>query len=433
MTTRTHKGLTGTLPVSVAVLMISATFLSPRFNVGGRGAGSIDLRAEDIVTVFLFLTIVLGALLRTKIIIIDRRIAIAALSYFITLSLSSIWAVASGELDMVLSSLHTLKMFQYALVGWMVYYVVCTNKFSGERLWNAMCWGAIVLGGINVLQAVSGAWRAYGVENGPFPNGGTFLAILPMLLFSLLNRGIRPLTTAAFVLSWIGVAVSGSRASFFGALAGVVLIGFLSIMRRQRKRHFVRLLVIVLVSAVLFGVVLSDSVAYQRILESLRIVTDGVASVSSLRARIEIQRPAWNAAIGERPLIGWGAGSFRVADSLYYRLLLESGVLGMLTFFGLIASLVISIRKRSRVAGHLSCAITLAYLVAGYAAESLFVAKPAMLFWICQGWLLGMARTGLFDTACDIRSSVDRPESSLLMSAHGRYGKDGNPGEATAS
>ncbi|GAA0398404.1 hypothetical protein Acor_34360 [Acrocarpospora corrugata] len=166
------------------------------------------------------------------------------------------------------------------------------------------------------------------------------------------------------VLALTGIALlgSGARGAMIAALAGLVVVGLL-----QNRRLLVGL------GALVVAIVVAVPAVVDRFADLAEIRTEGGLEANSLVWRFD----HWGQALellGLNPVTGTGLGTTRLiiykeVHNDYLRALVESGLLGLLTYLGLLAALVVTAVLALRATGPVrglerGCAVAFAGCVA---------------------------------------------------------------------
>jgi O-antigen ligase len=199
-----------------------------------------------------------------------------------------------------------------------------------------------------------------------------------------------------------GIAVSYSRSAWLGAAIGVLMI-LLALVRSKRA-----LLVIVIILGVIgtsaiyfsFNTIKNSDLSYYLLHQS----TDAQYSSNSTTqhetafslALTTLKRHPWGFGLGSSGPASFHGGVANIPENYYLQLALETGVIGLLAFLGIIGVLgwrLFRERHRSLIA------LALFGALVGLSVENLFLhgwadSSTAFVFWIMAGSYVGSLREG---------------------------------------
>jgi O-antigen ligase len=276
--------------------------------------------------------------------------------------------------------------------------------------------------GADISFTVAGHLRAFASTSGPF-HLGIYLAgtiVLGVVLWPLAGRRQRVGLAVALLIMILGLGFTVTKGNWFGAVAGV---GFVLLVggRLRRLRRLVPL-------ALAAGVVLVTVVAPAIIaLDPTGAVALGISDVlNPTRAQTFILRAAsWQQviipAILDHPWLGYGTGAAGegvqhnvvaggglgfYSHSLYFKIPLEMGMLGLVIFLVLMGAvlwrgwyMVARVRDPFLRAVLLWClGFAVAMLVSCIVGPMLDAYPANMLFWFALGLV---SRIGLLDRQAD--------------------------------
>lgn len=330
-------------------LLIFSMLLGPEVIVGGIGKGSmlgrgLTLRLDDFLIVIVGLAWLaktalykeLGLVFRTP---LNRPIAAYAFTVFFATGLG----MMAGRVKLLGGSLFSLKYIEY----FVVYFMVVNNlreRRQLERFLLALLVTAAIVSVIGILQIPSGERVSAPFEGkGGEPNtfGGYLVFMLALVAgLYLTSASLERKVLLAFlaVLIILPLLFTLSRASY---LALIPLASALFIYS-DRKRFLASLFVFGLILAPF----LTPKVVVDRILFTFtqpfyptQIQVGGIRFDTSTSDRLR----AWYEAVFEdwpkHPLFGYGVTGYHFLDAQYPRVLVETGVIGLMAFLWLQLSL----------------------------------------------------------------------------------------------
>ena len=331
--------------------------------------------------------------------------------------------------------LQTVVYTAYAALAWLAADVA--SRGGAGRVIGALLVGTFLTAGFSLqeylihFRAGDPGWRVFGHPPGAvFPLGFTnanFLAgyLTPALLLTFglaltLPEAFKPgmwVLVTAFLTATLGgaLSVTGSRGGLLALGAGGVVLALMALLRGELRSGATLLRLLVLGSVLAAGLgLLSGTLRGRQTAGTAAPLPKELCPQSDMSAAGESNRfrvLTWQgtAAMGrERPLLGWGAGSFetsyaghalagftRHAHSGYLQLFAEEGVPGVLAWLALLALALPALWKAPcgaagwwvpGVAGALAAAA-----VHNVFDSLLFVPAVGMLTWTLLGLSYGGA------------------------------------------
>jgi len=328
--------------------LIVAMLLSPQFSVGNTRlatrARPVTLRLDDFLIVIISVTWFLkNAFYKELNLIRSTPLNGAIWIYSLSCVLSTLVGILTGNVEIRSGALFVLKYIEYFVIFWMVINAIHDEQ-KVRRYLVVMLTVTLIVSIVAIIQI------PYGQRvNAPFegekgePNtlGGYLLFILSLLMGLIFcTEQYRKTFIVLSGVIFIPFLFTLSRASYLGFLPVVLLFPWL--VRRKILMLWVvlGLLIIVAFPKVLPKPVL-DRVAYtfnqspqkaQTVLMGKRLDTSTSARYQSFIAAVD--------AFLEKPLLGWGVTGWGFIDSMYFRTLVETGLLGLASFFYLIYRII---------------------------------------------------------------------------------------------
>lgn len=331
-------------------LLIISMLLGPQFLVGdetiaaARGRPGITLRVDDFLLLIIgfswFLKTAirkeLGLFLKTP---LNRPIAY----YFVVCLISTLFGYMMGRVKGAAGFFFVLKYFEYFIVYFMAVNHLKEKK-QIERFLFTMLAVCFVVCLIAIYQIPAG-----GRVSAPFegdhgePNtlGGYLVLMLSITVGLILHYGTNKeklMMAFLILLIVISLAATHSRSSWLalGPMA-LTLIYFY-----EKKLT----LITVLLAVVLMSPFILPSGVKERALytftqpkEAGQITVGNVRIDTSTSARIE----SWKNVLGRdfinHPILGYGITGYYFVDAQYARVLAETGIMGIVTFFILLYSI----------------------------------------------------------------------------------------------
>jgi hypothetical protein len=330
-------------------LVIFSMLLSPQIGSGGMVAEGrrIVIRSEDIlllVVAFSWLakTAVnkeLGLTLKTP---LNRPI----LAYVAATAIATLIGYMTGTVAGFGGAFYVLKYVEY----FVVYYMVVNNLVDRRQAWRlvtAAFLTAVIVSLIGLTQIPTGQRVSApfeGKEGEPNTFGGYLLLLIAV-------AGGIALETARLKTRAIYLAVTGlmtipfmftlSRTSYVGAIPAVATIAVLT----SRRRLMIIGLIVMLVASPAVFTMLPESVTKrvhytfepERGQPTVRVGAVGLDPSTS--ARLISIKQAFEG-FSHRPIFGYGVTGFAFMDQQFARTLVETGIVGLVTFLALIWALL---------------------------------------------------------------------------------------------
>jgi len=321
-------------------ILIFSMLLGPEFVVGatagatlGRG---VTLRVDDFILVIIGFSWLarmaiykeLGFFLRTP---LNKPIAL-----YITVCLLSTFLGALFErVNLKTGFFFVLKYFEYMVVYFMVVNHLQDKKQIRYFLW-ALLFTCVVVSFFGISQIPGG-----GRVSAPFegevgePNtfGGYLLFMMAVTIGLVLTSNLwrdRIIYGGISTIAFIPFLFTQSRASYLAFFPMLIAFVWLS---EKRKLILLFLLFIVALLPLIAPQEVKDRVAYTFTQQSQRgqIQVGDVTLDTSTSARLL----SWEHAVGDavnHPILGFGVTGYEFLDAQYPRVLVETGVVGMISF-----------------------------------------------------------------------------------------------------
>ncbi len=325
------------------VLLLSM-LLSPEVILGGKGGlaeqREVSVRIDDFVILIIAFTWFaktaihkeLGLVSKTP---LNRPIA----AYMSACALTTAWGVAFGHVGPVSGLFYLLKYLEY----FFVFYIAVNNvrtKAQTQRLVAVALVTAAIVAVIGIAQIPSGQRVSAPFEGDsgePNTLGGyliLMMAIAAGLAAESKRARLKVAGAALVVLMLVPFAYTLSRASYLALMpAALVLVA-----RASRRAVLIPLVLVALLILPYFA----PKVVVQRVQYTFKTqygqptVRIGQAgfdpSTSERLLSFKEALQAWTS----RPILGFGITGFRFMDAQYPRTLVETGVVGFLTFVWMI-------------------------------------------------------------------------------------------------
>jgi len=328
-------------------ILIFSMLLSPEFIVGttegaslGRG---ITLRVDDFVILLIGLTWIakmavnkeLGLFLRTP---LNKPIAYYILICLISTLLGSLFL----KVDLKTGFFFVLKYFEYMLIYFMVVNHLKTMKQARTYLWALLITCAIV-SVIGIMEVPEGG-RVSAPFEGEVGEPNTFggylvfmISIASGLLLTTTSFRLQMIYGFLTILFIIPLFLTGSRSSYLGIIFVALALVWLSEKRR-----------LVLMALILGGLALPfvapktlterASFTFQQREQPGQLKMGGARIDTSTTARLQSWRNVSRDFV-KHPLLGFGVTGYGFVDAQYFRVLIETGLIGLFIFVVLLTSI----------------------------------------------------------------------------------------------
>jgi O-antigen ligase len=328
-------------PEAGLYLVIFSMLLSPEIIVGEIGIKStlgrgLTLRLEDFLLVFIGLSWFArtavdkstGLFRKT---LLNKPIA----AYILACLLATLWGKTTGNVEGAAGFFFVLKYFEYIIVFFMVVNYVNTADQAKRLLFCLFLTCFIV--SIYGLMQIPGGERVSapfeGARGEPNTFGGYLVfmgAVAVALLDNLKDMRVRLGLVLLLVVLFISLLYTQSRASYVAVIPALLTFSFFS----HRRFYLVAGLILILA----LSPFILPRVAKERIATTftqqeakgqvqfgrLRLDTSASARILSYKAGLS----AWQ----QKPILGYGVTGYKFMDAQYPRILVETGIVGMLAF-----------------------------------------------------------------------------------------------------
>ena len=333
-------------------VLIFSMLLSPEFGVGGGGGGeggmeakrAVALRLEDFLLViigfswFARMAIYkeLGFFLKTPLNRYIRNYAIACI-------VATAWGMMAGRVNYKSGFFFLLKYIEYFIV----YFMAVNNLYERKQIKNytiAMVVTCIIASLIGIAQIPTGARVSAPFEGEvgePNTFGGYLVLMISMMAGLYLTSESNKYKTAYLLISIlfsIPLMFTLSRSSWIA-----ILPMYLALIIFSKKKKLLIGGLVIMLTVVPFAL---PSAVKQRVLVTTQQQIQkgqkrigGVRIDTSASARIE----SWQEAVkdwSEHPLLGYGVTGYKFMDAQYFKVLIDTGLLGFVAFIMLLIALL---------------------------------------------------------------------------------------------
>lgn len=333
--------------------LLLSMLLSPEIGLDSQALAesrALTVRGDDILLAMMALSWLARTAVNKELgLIAKTRLNRPILAYLLTGLLATLLGYVSGTVATPAGFLYVLKYAEY----FVVYYLVANNVADGRQAWRLVTTAFLTAAVISVvgLAQLPGGGRVSapfeGEEGEPNTFGGYLLLMMALAAGLAIEggRGIRLAGLGLLTVMLPPFLFTLSRSSYLGVVPvlGVLAVG-------TRRRLLLAGLLVVVVLALLAGPELAawlvPSTVVDRIAGTFRpeygqvtVRLGDVAFDPSTSERLVAAHQALGGWL-ERPLFGWGITGFAFVDGQYARTLVETGLLGMLSFLWLVIALM---------------------------------------------------------------------------------------------
>lgn len=330
------------------ILLIFFMLLSPELKVGAIGGRDVVFRIDDIFLIIVFLGWLarmainkeLGLLKTTP---VNRPILI----YILICIVATFFGILRGYAKLQVSIFYLLKYFEYFLLFFMV-----TNSLKNYKQIKVFIFSILLVAFIISVYAVILHFRGMARVTAPFEGkvgeantlGGYLILIITLVTALFLNvpsLKLKLFLVAILLFAFPALLFTLSRGSWFAFIpAFIALIVF-----TPKGKVF---LLIAVLSIILFSSIILPKFFFERLNYTFtpgreyKIFGKHITLEESAAARINIIKFALEKWTHE-PVLGYGVGSSQsVIDNQYARIIIESGIAGLIAFLWIIIDIVIN-------------------------------------------------------------------------------------------
>lgn len=394
-------------------LLVYSMLLSPEIGMGGLSGEAtttsrgVTIRTEDLLLVVMCFAWLmrmavhkdLGLVRRTP---LNRPIG----AYVAACVLATGAGMLFGHVEGITGFFFVLKYVEY----FVVYLVVANNVHSRSQIRRftiALLVTALIVSAVAILQ-IPGSRRVTAPFEGeggePNTLGGYLLfvgAVVGGLLLNARERRIRRLLGGLLVVMVVPFFATLSRGSYLAL--PFAYLGLVALARRGRTTMVVAMLLVGALGTAAMPQVVVDRMLYTFQQEGhsrhARVKVGGVQLDTSTSARLNQWQEALTDAM-DSPIWGYGVTGYGFVDAQYPRILIETGLMGAVTFALLILAvyrqaIVVYRRTTDPLYGGLSMGLLaglVGLLVHGVGANTFTIVRIMEPFWLLVGLVVCAGR-----------------------------------------
>ena len=328
-------------------ILIFSMLLSPEFIVGMTGTSTgrgVTLRMDDFLLVVIGFSWLARMAINKELGLFLKTPLNKPIGFYLTLCLvSTLLGSIFGRVDLKTGFFYILKYFEYVIIFFMVSNHLRHRKQLRNYVWAMLLTCAVVsvIGMVNVPagERVSAPFEGEVGEPNTFGGYLVFMICICAGLY-LATTSFRNQLLCAFLILLFSVPLfyTQSRSSYLAAIPAVLSFIWLS-----KKRYWV-LPVILLIG--LFLPYIAPSPAKERVAYTFTQGRDRKDVVSIAGVKLDTSTSArlisWQEAIEdlkEHPILGYGVTGYKFVDAQYVRVAAEIGLVGLMVFLFLMATI----------------------------------------------------------------------------------------------
>ena len=325
--------------------LIFSMLLSPEFMVGATGGSSLSrgvtLRLDDFMLAIIGFSWFAKMSINKELGLFLKTPLNAPIGFYIIVCLvSTLYGSLFGRVNLLTGFFFVLKYFEYMIIYFMVANHITRRSQINSYLWAILLTGVIV--SLVAMFQIPGGGRVSAPFEGQYgePNtlGGYLVFIISLTIGLFVNSGSfrdRLIYLGMILLFIIPFFYTQSRSSYLAMGPAVMVFIWLS----EKRNLIVGILLIIAVCLPFIAPQAArDRVAYTFSQGKHRndvVSIGGVKLDTSTTARINSWKDASKDWINH-PFLGYGVTGYKFVDAQYIRVITETGVIGLITFFALL-------------------------------------------------------------------------------------------------
>lgn len=335
---------------ALAVLVLSM-LLSPEFSIGSAGGSGqmaqrgVVIRIDDLIVGLITVSWFVKTAVKKDLGIFIQTPLNKPIFFYILASLfATLLGIIMGNVRPMIGILYNVKYFQYFLIYFMVASQVKDMKGFKKYL-RLIIFTAVVVSIYAMAQIPSGmrVSAPFEGEGGEANTLGGYLVVIMSLVIGLMTgaKKIKHVLGLGFLLliMLIPFAYTLSRSSWISMFP--VLVVFI-IFSPQRKAIMGVLLLIGLALPFVIPKAVIERIEYTFSMEHTQRIDAVNVGDTALDPSTSERINSWSTTIKDwtkRPIFGYGVTGAGFKDAQYFRVLVETGIVGFLAFFWLLRSI----------------------------------------------------------------------------------------------
>ncbi|MDX2502663.1 MAG: O-antigen ligase family protein [Deltaproteobacteria bacterium] len=329
-------------------ILIFSMLLSPEIIIGETGGASlgrgVTLRVEDFLLAVIGLSWFARNAVRKELgLFLKTPLNKAILFYVLTCVISTGFGIISGRVELKTGTLFVLKYLEYFIVFFMMVNHV-RNTDQVKRFVFCLFLTCFIASIIGIFQ-IPGGGRVSAPFEGDIGEPNTFggyLLFIGIVAAGLLAKTDNPKTKQILTILIICIIPSflftESRSSYLALVPALMVLGFMT----DRRAIILGVLLLSLLASPLF---LPTSVKTRIMFTFTQPEERGQIQIGDLRldTSTSARLVSWKETLQdfpEQPLLGYGVTGYSFVDAQYPRVLVETGILGVIAFLYLLFSIL---------------------------------------------------------------------------------------------
>ncbi len=384
-------------------LLIFSMLLSPEIIVGGTGGSSlgrgVTLRVDDFVILIIGFSWLAKMAINKQLGLFLKTPLNKPIGYYIIICLiSTLLGAIFGKVQLKTGLFFVLKYFEYVFIYFMLVNHLQTKRQIRNFLWSMLitCVIVSIIGMTQIPDRVSAPFEGEVGEPNTFGGYLVFMICITMGLFLTAVSFPAQLSYGGLIFLFsIPLVYTQSRTSYLAIIPAMLTFVWLS-----EKRHWVLLALIILgLLALSTPNIARDRVAYTFTQEEEQgqINIGGTRIDTSTSARLQGWKNVARNWI-KHPVFGYGITGYGFVDAQYFRVAIETGILGLVAFLLLLYKILgqayhnfqksMDLFERGLYMGFLAGFIAL--LVHGIGANTFIIVRIMEPFWFFMAMVIMM-------------------------------------------
>ncbi|MDX8386905.1 MAG: O-antigen ligase family protein [Ghiorsea sp.] len=341
--------------------LILSTLLSPELNFGGTSVSTtgnttasrgITLRLDDIMLALICFTWMFRMAIRNEVNILRHTpINQSAGLYWFACAFSTMIAMFSGHVGMY-GAFFVIKYLEYFIL----FYIVVNHLHDEDiikRFLIVMIFTCLVASLVGISQIPSGLRVSApfeGSEGEPNTFGGYLMFMFSIILGILLhtnNKKQRLMLFVALAIILVPFVFTESRSSYLSFVVAMICFLFYA----QKKK----LLIFMFLGSLALAPVIVPKNVVDRIMftfnqteQSGQLAVGGLKVDTSTTERLRSWEDVLTRSFPQNPILGVGITGGKFLDAQYPRVLMETGIIGLILFIWFLRRIWVMLRKSSR-------------------------------------------------------------------------------------
>jgi O-antigen ligase len=326
-------------------LLIFSMLLSPEIIVGTTGGASlgrgVTLRADDFVILIIGFSWLAKMAINKQLGLFLKTPLNKPIGYYIIICLiSTLLGTIFGEVQLKTGLFFVLKYFEYVFIYFMLVNHLQSKRQIQNYLWAMLitCLIVSIIGMTQIPDRVSAPFEGEVGEPNTFGGYLVFMICITMGLYlTAISFRAQLIYGVLIFLFAVPLVYTQSRASYLAIIPAMLTFVWLS-----EKRHWVLLALIILgLLALSTSNPARDRVAYTFTQKEQpgQLNIGGATIDTSTSARLRGWKNVARNWI-RRPVFGYGVTGYGFVDAQYFRVVIETGILGLFAFFLLLSRIL---------------------------------------------------------------------------------------------